>query len=219
MIPRRRPAGLLPRALLAIAAATLVASACGLGGAAATFDPSAPCTTDQRVPGAYADLEARIPATFRGRPPTTLDSGRNCSTDALGSLVAHDVREIHFAGGVWDLGNGTGVTLALLALPDARLPVAWAEEFYEIGARTAKRTENIEVRRQEFASLGTAAFRLDTLNDLSLQTVVVWADGPIARVAIVASPVTVGASRAVHDSLVEEAVAAGVAAPRPSASP
>ena len=37
------------------------------GGAAASFDPTGPCTTDGQRPGAYPDLEARIPTDAAGR--------------------------------------------------------------------------------------------------------------------------------------------------------
>jgi hypothetical protein len=203
---------------IALLLSTLLLAGCAIGGASPTFDPSAPCTADQRAGGAYPELEALVPRAFDGKAPTTLDSGRNCSAAALGMFGSHDVREVRFAGAVWDLGNGTGVTLALLALPSSPMPVAWAEEFYEIGAKTAKRTENIQTSRATFAGLASPVFRLDTLNDLSFQTIVVWGDGPIARVVIVASPVTLGASRDAHDALVEQAVAAALAAV-PAASP
>jgi hypothetical protein len=199
-----------PLAMLLLAAISV--AGCSLAAASPSFDPSAPCTIDQRAAGAYPDLEALVPGTFEGKAPTTLDSGRNCSAGSLGMFRSHDVREVRFAGAVWDLGNGTAVTLALLTLPDRPMPVAWAEEFYEVGARTAKRTENIEVSRPSVAALGGPVFRLDTLNDLSLQTILVWDDGEIARVVIAASPVTLGSSRAAHDALVDRAVAATVAA-------
>ena len=41
-----------------------------------------PCTTDGRAAGAYPDLEALVPrSSYRGAPPETLDSGRNCTAD------------------------------------------------------------------------------------------------------------------------------------------
>lgn len=192
--------------LLAVLAMAL--GACGSAGA--TFDPSGTCGPDGKAPGAYPALEQRLPTTFDGRAPTSVDSGRHCSVTALGSLITHDAAGIEFAGAVWDLGGGTGVSSALFSLPGRALPADWIAEFYEIGARTAKRTENIATSRPTFAGTG-AAFRLDTLNDLSLQSVVTWQDGSIVRVVLVATTVSPSASRAVHDDLVTKAVAATVA--------
>ncbi len=182
--------------------------ACGSGGPG--FEPNATCGSDGQVAGAYPELEARLPATFDGKAPTSVNSGRHCSETALGSLITHDAAGIEFAGSAWDLGQGSGVSSAVFSLPGRDLPAAWVAEFYEIGARTAKRTENITASRPEFPGTG-ATFRLDTLNELSLQTVVSWQDGPIVRVVLVGTIVAPGASRAAHDDLVAKAVAATVA--------
>lgn len=200
-----------PRAPLVVALAVALAMAlAACGGAGSTFDPRGTCGPDGKAPGAYPALEKGLPTSFEGKAPTSVDSGRHCSEAALGSLITHDASGIEFAGAVWDLGGGTGVTSALFSLPGRALPADWIAEFYEIGARTAKRTENITTSRPTFAGTG-AAFRLDTLNDLSLQSVVTWQDGSIVRVVLVATTVSPSASRAVHDDLVAKAVAATVA--------
>lgn len=187
----------------------LLVAACG--GSTASFDPTGPCGIDGRAAGAYPALEARLPRELDGAPPASVDSGRHCSEAALGSLIAHDAAGIEFAGATWDLGGGTGVSSVVFSLPGRDLPAGWVAEFYEIGARTAKRTEHIETSRPTFAGTGEA-WRLETLNGLSLQTVVTWQDGPVVRVVIVATAVSPDASRASHDALVAEAVAAAVAA-------
>lgn len=204
-----------------LVAFALVVAACRAG---AAFDPAGPCDVDGKVAGAYPALEAMAPTTFDGQPPTTLDSGRSCSTDALGTLLTHDVHELRFGGATWDFGGGHALTIAVLALPNAPLPAAWVEEFYEQGARNARNTEHIDVSRPTFELAG-AVFRLDTLNSLSFQTVVVWPDGDHVRAVIVASPVSASASRADHDALVERAIgsaaaaaSAATAAPSPGAS-
>ncbi|HYN70242.1 MAG TPA: hypothetical protein VEX41_08530 [Candidatus Eisenbacteria bacterium] len=121
--------------------------------------------------------------------------------------------ELDFAGATWDGGNGVATSIAVLALPaGAPLPVAWVEEFYEVGARSGKKTDNVEVSRPTFREVGSV-YRLDALNDLSFQSVIVWSDGPIVRVVIVASPVNPSASRAEHNSRVEAAVQAAAHAP------
>ena len=117
----------------------LAVSAAGCGGAAETFDPAGPCVVDGRVPGAYPELEARLPGSLDGNAPGNVDSGRNCSDGALGSLISHDVDEIRFAGATWDLGGGLAVSSVVFATAAGDLPAAWIAEFYEIGARTAKR--------------------------------------------------------------------------------
>ncbi|MBI2762653.1 MAG: hypothetical protein HYX54_02690 [Chloroflexi bacterium] len=203
--------------ILAWLMAVLLAAACGPG-STTSFDPTGPCGVDGRAAGAYPDLEARLPATFEGTAPGSVDSGRHCSEAALGSLIVHDVSSVQFAGATWDLGGGTGISSAIFELPTGSLPADWIAEFYDIGSRTAKRTENIETSRPTMPGPGQV-FRLDTLNDLSLQSVVVWQDGPLVRVVLVATTVAPDATRAAHDALVDRAVAATVAVvAEPSAS-
>jgi hypothetical protein len=183
-----------------------VVSGCGaLGGP--TFAPVGDCVTDGRAPGAYPSLEALVPHAINTRPATSVDSGRNCSAGALGSLAGHGVDELRFAGATWDEGDGNGVSIAILSLPDQALPVSWVEEFYLAGAQNGKHTGNIETSRPTYPGVGTV-YRLDTLNDLSFQTVIVWPDLPDVRVVIVATQVGPSASRQVHDARVAEAVGA-----------
>jgi hypothetical protein len=183
----------------------------GCGAFGATFSPTGPCTVDGRAPGAYPDLEASVPRLISGRTATSVDSGRDCSADALGTFASHGITELRFAGATWDEGGGNGVSIAVLALPDRALPVAWAEEFYLVGAQNGKHTGNIQTSRPTYPGAGPV-FRLDTLNDLSFQTVVVWPDGALARVVIVATQVGPSASRSVHDARVSEAVGAAAVA-------
>lgn len=200
-----RPSHVLVAVLLAV-----LVTACS-GSPAASFDPNAPCGVDGRVAGAYPDLEARLPTSFEGAGPATVDSGRHCSEAALGSLIAHKVSNVQFAGAVWDLGGGAGISSAIFRLPGADLPADWISEFYDIGARTAKRTENIEASSPIIPGPGQI-FRLDTLNDLSFQTVLVWQDGSVVRVVLIGTPVSPSATRTAHDDLVDRAAAATVAA-------
>lgn len=183
------------------------------GGCSASPSAAPGTCADTRAPGTNRSLEARLPARLGDAPPATVDSGANCSADALTTLAAHGVTELDFAGATWDAGNGVGTSIAVLALPGAApLPVAWVEEFYEVGARSGKKTDNIAVSRSTFQGIGSV-YRLDALNDLSFQSVLVWPDGPIVRVVIVASPVNPSASRAEHDSRVEAALQAAAQAP------
>jgi hypothetical protein len=208
---RRRRIGGLAELLTTVA---LAAAACSAFGGP-TFAPTGACVADGRAPGAYPDLEARVPRTINGRPATSIDSGRDCTADTLGSLATHGIQELRFAGATWDEGDGNGVSIALLAVPAKPLPVAWVEEFYELGAANAKHTGNFETTRPTYPGVGTV-YRLDTLNDLSFQTVVVWRDGDEARVVIVATQVDPSASRQVHDARVAEAVGAAGTVAQPS---
>jgi hypothetical protein len=198
---RRHPAAAWP-ALLAVVLLTLVASACG----SAKFDPSGACTSDGRAAGAYPEMEHLIPPSFDETAPTVLDSGRNCTPTALGSLASHGVGEVRFAGGQWHLGDRSGVTMAVFNSPTG-LDAAWLGEFYESSARVARHTENVSAAQAEIG--GVNAFRIETLNDqTSFQTVVVWAAKDAVDVVIVASDVNEIGSRVAHDQRVNGAVAA-----------
>ncbi len=190
--------------ILVLVAAGLLPVACV--GAVETFNPEGPCTADGQAAGAYPGLEAAIPTTFEGRPPDRLDSGRNCTPKNLGTLAAAGVAEIRFAGGLWEIGQRSGVTLALMSAPDlAKDTIA---DFYEAGARAGRKTE--EVTRTELDGRGGAWSRIDTLNDQSFQTIVVMQDlAPSqVRVVLVGSDVREVESRDAHESLVDRAVRA-----------
>jgi hypothetical protein len=201
---RRRTgaAGLLAAVLLALSV-----TACG--GPGATFDPAGPCVVDGRTAGAYPALEARLPTSLDDRSPSSVDSGRNCTEAGLGSLVTHDLAAVMFAGAIWDLGDGSGVSSVVFAAAGTELQAAWIAEFYEAGARAGKKVSNIEASRPVFDGAGET-WRLDALNDLSFQSVVTWQDAEIVRVVIIATKVAPDASREAHDDLVAAAVRASV---------
>jgi hypothetical protein len=198
------------RASAIVAAAILAVTLAACGQAAGTFSPVGPCLADGRAPGTYPDLEAEVPRSLDGRPATSIDSGRKCSDSALGSLTSHGVTDLRFAGATWSGGSDAGTSIAVLALPTGTLPVAWAEEFYGFGAVTGNKTGNIATSRPSFDLVGET-FRIDALNDLSFQSVVVWQDGPLVRVVIVATSVDPGASMAAHNAQIAAAVAAAAA--------
>lgn len=213
---RLTPAAVLALGILSV---VLVAAACG-GPAAASFSPEGPCTANGRAPGGYPDLEAKLPPALGGLapaggtggatadvPPTTVDSGRNCTEETLVTLWGHGVRELRFAGGIWDVGDGEGIVSAVFLAPPGQpeLQLAWVEEFYEASGRASSKAENIQVSRPTIDPAGEV-FRIDALNDLSLQTVAVWPDGEVVRVVLVATNVEPGADRAEHERVVELAV-------------
>lgn len=202
------------RAVLPILAALLGAALGACTGGAPSFDPAGPCVVDGRpidgrAAGAYPDLEAIIPPTLGGRGPNRVDSGRNCSGRNLGTMVARGIREVRFAGGLWEVGQRSGVSLAVFRGEGLSTSILF--EFYESGARTAPKTDAIETMD---VSVGSATGRrLDTLNDESYQTVVAWtgADG-VVRVILVGSDIRETRTRALHEERVAAALAASTAA-------
>jgi hypothetical protein len=219
---RRRSALAGPRRLLrglaTVVLVGLLAVACT---PAATFDPLGTCVVDGRAPGAYPELEAFVPQALDGAAPTLVDSGRSCSAPALGELTDRGVREIRYAGAVWDEGSGAGTSIAIFAWPAdggswETLPAEWIEAFYEAGAQASSKTANIETSRPTMGDAGTV-WRLDTLNDLSQQTVVVRPFGSFVQVVLVATHVDPGASLAEHERRVELAVRTAAQVVLPSA--
>ena len=181
----------------ALVVAAVAVGACSGGSPYASFDPSSACTTDGRFPGAYPDLEARVPGTFDGRKPDSLDSGRNCTPKELGTLAQHGIHEVRYAGGTWDLGSNAGITLAVFT--GEGLTAEWLGEWYESSARQATNTRDITPSRPVIG--GHPTYRLDTANNESNQTVITF-DAPVggAVYAVVAAEA--------GDQRVQDAVAA-----------
>jgi hypothetical protein len=207
MSPPPRPGSGAPRARrFAAFVAVLVAAATLLAACSSDFDPSSPCTSDGRKAGAYPQLEARIPTAFRGGPPTTLDSGRICSTDGLATLKGHGIDELHYAGGVWNTGSQSGVSLATFAnAGDAPLQADWVAEFYQTTADTGKNVDSVEAGTYPVAS-GIAGHKVDVLNNESYQSIVVWdRDGRI-EIALIADFIRDIQTKAAHEAVVREAV-------------
>lgn len=196
-------------------AVALLAAAAG-GCVPSSPSPAVPACLDTRAPGAVPELEALLPRGMIERSPDTVDSGTNCSPRSLGTYLAHGVAALAFAGATWNQGGGNATVVAILRTAGSGPPLeaAWVEEFYETGARASSKTENIEITRPTMSGAGEV-YRLETLNDLSLQTVVVWPKGNAVHVVIVATEVTPDASRAEHNERVDVAVevAAGVPIP------
>lgn len=142
----------------------------GCGQPAASFDPSGPCTADGSAAGAYPDLEARIPATYEGRGPDQLDSGRNCTAENLGSLADAGIEELRFAGGTWDFGGNRAAALVVFTAPG--LTADAIADFYEASAAGANRTRITGTSEPTLA--GEPTRRLDTTTGSRIQTVVVW---------------------------------------------
>src|SRR5262249_48299075 len=110
--PARRPARLIALAA-SFAFAAVALAACSSTASAPSFDASAPCTVDAKLAGAYPALEALIPAKVGDTAHVSLASGRNCTATNLGTLADHGVKEVHFAGGVWQDSSEGAITLAV----------------------------------------------------------------------------------------------------------
>lgn len=205
---------LTTRAAALALAIVLAGSAAGCGSGGGTFSPSGDCVTDGGAAGAFPDLEALAPRTLDGKDATAVNSGRNCTAPALGTLAEHGVTEMRFGGATWDLGGGAGESIGVIALPDRAMPLIWAEEFYLAGALNGTKTDNVKTSHPSIPGT-TDAFRIDALNDLSQQAVVLWQLGEVVRVVVVATPVGPSASMADHEAKVTAAIAAAVAAAPP----
>ncbi|HEX5148633.1 MAG TPA: hypothetical protein VFW02_06090 [Candidatus Limnocylindrales bacterium] len=163
----------MPRPLIRfVLLASLIIGLVGCAGSAPpSFDPTGPCTQDGSAPGAYPDLEARIPTTYRDQAPETLDSGRNCSRETLGSLADLGFEEVRFAGATWSFGAERALALAVFGAPG--LDAGQIADFYAASARSNSRTEILG--ESEMSVAGRPARRLDTKTSERLQTVVSWA--------------------------------------------
>ncbi len=199
-------------AAFAIAGLALVLAGCGATPLAS--GPLGPCGDDAKSIGGYPELEATVPRMLEGKAPDTVNSGRSCSPVALGSLTTHGIHELRFAGATWSHGGADATVIAVLATPSNEpLPQeAWIQEFYTAGAVAGKRTENTTTTRPVMDGAGQV-FRLDTLNDLSLQSVVIWDDRGLIHVVIVATTVSPSASRGVHEQRLIDAVKIAVVPP------
>jgi hypothetical protein len=140
------------------------------GEAAPSFDPTGPCLSDGAAPGAYPELEASVPTTYRGAVPDKLDSGRNCSPERLGSLADVGLEEVRFAGATWSFGAERALALAVFRAPG--LQADQIADFYADSARSNARTEILAESTPAIA--GRSGWRIDTKTSERLQTVVVW---------------------------------------------
>ena len=188
LMPRIRRVGLLAVAL----AVTLVACS---GGTPPSFDPTGECTTDGRAAGAYPDLEALVPKTYRGATPQTLDSGRNCTVTNLGSLASLGISEVRFAGGTWTFGGERAVVLAVFRTKGLNAESLAA--FYAQSAKAATRTQIVGQSAPEIA--GRSGLRLDTKTGERVQTVVVWP-------AVAKDAVNVVISNDLPDARIQDAI-------------
>ncbi len=167
--------------LVAILVVALVVAGCA--GAVASFDPTGSCVADGVAVGAYPELEALVPATFEDQVPETLDSGRNCTSENLGSLASAGIDEVRFAGGTWSFGGRRAAALVVFQAPGLR--AADVAEFYRASAAIANRTEVTAATEMILAD--RKGFRLDTTTGDRVQTVLIWPASVADRVNVVLS--------------------------------
>jgi len=181
-------------ALATILGAGLLLGACSPA-ANTSFDPATACdaAVRQQMPGAYPDLEARIPMRLDDRAANSRDSGRFCSAETLGSVYEAGVTEVRFGGGIWEVGERGGIQLG--AFEGDRLTPALLAEEYRRAADASRRTEAVKATTLEID--GRPAWRIDVVNGNSRQAIVVWgsADGTVVQ-AVVAADVEEAALQA-----------------------
>lgn len=164
-----------------VLAVTSLAGCAATPGASVAFDPAGACTSDGRQPGAYPELEAKLPTAYEGAKPTSVDSGRNCTAQGLGTLTDAGIGEVRFAGASWDLGSGRGLTVATFTA--AGLDATKMLAFYEAGARTSGKSDKLAT--SDTTVVGRPARRLDVLaTSGAAQTIVAWPSADPDRVNV-----------------------------------
>ena len=159
----------------------LFLGACGSAIPVVSFDPSTPCTTDGQQPGAYPELEALLPSQYQGQAPDNVDSGRNCTPAALGSLADAGIAGVRFAGAIWHLGGSTGLTVAVFEA-DGLTPKAMID-FYRLGGSGNSKLEKIALSDATVG--GRSGSRMDVLlSDGTAQTIVAWPAAQPGRVFV-----------------------------------
>jgi hypothetical protein len=170
------------RLVLVLGAALLVA-AC-VPGAAASYDPAAPCNgaDEQSQAGFYPDLEALVPTAVAAPSPSagaspeaqaTLgppQSGRFCSANTLGTLAEKGVAELRFAGSLWPTGDAQGISLAVYRAAGLTTDLL-ADSFT---AAASKASAVAQISTQAVTIVGRHGVRISVNNQDQLQTVVFW---------------------------------------------
>jgi hypothetical protein len=157
------------RHLSALLAALLLVAACG-GIAPSTARAACP---DEQGAGLDAELEALLPDELNGVPPASVESGRFCSADALGSLIPAGIPELRFAGATWP-DDARGVSLVLYRAPNLDLD-RMADAFAE-GAGVARRISNVTAIETTFA--GSRAIRVNAVATDRALNVLLWSPRP-----------------------------------------
>ena len=168
--------------LVAVLAGAATLAACG-GAGVPPVDGAAPtggACADTLGAGLDAELEALLPGEIEGRAPASVESGRLCSGESLGTLIPAGIREVRFAGATWPDGD-RGVSLVLYRAPNLDLD-RMADAFAN-GAGAARRISNVTARETTFA--GGRAIRIDAVARDRALNVLLWSPRPPDLVAAV----------------------------------
>src|SRR5215210_146965 len=150
----------------------LAVAVAGCAGAPGTSSAPAACA-DTRGAGLDAELEALLPREIDGRTPETVDSGRFCSSEALGSLIPAGIPALRFAGATWP-EDDRGVSLVLYCAPN--LDLDRMADAFASGAGVARRITNVTARETTFA--GSRAIRVDAVATDRELNVLLWSPRP-----------------------------------------
>jgi len=175
-----------------LAAIALVVTGCADQAATTSFDPSQPCAgaDEQKMAGAYPELEAAIPQTLGGVAATNRESGRYCSPATLGTLADAGIQEAHFGAATWDKGGGKALSLVVFEAPGLTDQAVY--ESYLAGAQANTKIHDLATTAPTIA--GSPGHRLDFLNgDSSFQRILVWPGDRPGRVRVILAADTVDA--------------------------
>ncbi|HSS35360.1 MAG TPA: hypothetical protein VLR93_03725 [Patescibacteria group bacterium] len=156
-----------------LVAAVFLAIACSGPAAPASFDPSQPCAgaDEQRMAGAFPELEASVPAQLEGKPADLRESGRYCSPSTLGKLADAGVKEARFGASTWDRGGGKAVSLVMFEADGLTPQVVF--DSYQAGALINSKIHDLSTSSPVIG--GQPGHRMDFLNgDSSFQRILVW---------------------------------------------
>jgi hypothetical protein len=186
---RRQPGRYL--SLLLAAAIRAMGLLSGCAGPALPASPAAdrPCAgQDPSGPGYYPDLEKRLPASWRGKPSSSLVSGRYCSAKALGSLKDQGIGELRFAAAEWVASdNESSLTMLVYQAPGLTASML-SDQLYA----AAKATSGAQVVTTNNVTIaGRPGVRIDAALSSSRQARIVWpsSDAGLAN-AVFANGVT-----------------------------
>jgi hypothetical protein len=156
---------------------------CGGPTAPTSFDPAQPCNgaDEQRMAGAYPELEGAVPAALSGQAATVRESGRYCSPTTLGKLAESGISEAHYGAATWDHGGGKAISLVMFEAAGLTDQVVY--DSYLDGARGNSKIHDIKTSTPTIA--GQPAHRLDFLNgESSFQRILIWPGDRPGRVRV-----------------------------------
>lgn len=174
---------MLPTRVAATLVVALLVVGCSGPTAPASFDPSQPCAgaDEQRMGGAFPELEATVPGQLDGKAADTLESGRYCSSSTLGKLADAGVTEARFGAGTWDRGGGKAVSLVMFEAAGLTPQIVF--DSYQAGALANSKIHDLNTSSPTIG--GQPGHRMDFLNgDSSFQRILVWPGDRADRVRV-----------------------------------